>query len=243
MRNRLLSSVAVASLAGAFALGMAASAMAQTSPSPSSPSAPATRSTPPAAAPSTSPSSSDQRSSPADLGGMSAAKLMGKTVYNSEGKKVGDINDLVVKGGPSSGAASSSPSGASPSTTSPSTSGAGSTAGTSGAPKEVTYAVIGVGGFLGLGEKDVVIPANELQVTGDRVQLSSNITEDQLKQMPKYDKSQYRSVARDNSGTSGTSTAPRSDTPARSTTPPASSPPSGSSTSPSGSSAPSGTSR
>jgi len=226
MRNRLLSSVAVATLAGAFALGMGASAMAQTSSpsSPASPSAPSTRPTPPAAtAPSSS--SSEQRASPADLGGMSMDKLMGKTVYNSEGKKVGDINDFVVKASPGT------------------SSGAGSTAGTSGTPKEISFAVIGVGGFLGLGEKDVVIPVSELQVTGDRVQLSSNITEDQLKQMPKYDKSQYRSVARSNGTSGSSSTAPRSsDTPARSSTPPASSPPSGS-TAPSGSSAPSGTSR
>ena len=128
---------------------------------------------------------------------MSIDKLMGKTVYNAEGKKVGDINDFVVKASPGT------------------SSGAGSTAGASGTPKEISYAVIGVGGFLGLGEKDIVIPVAELQVQGDRVQLSSNITEDQLKQMPKYDKSQYRSVARSNGGT----------------------------TAPSGSSAPSGTSR
>lgn len=225
MRNRLLSSVAVATLAGAFALGMAASAMAQTS-SPATPSAPSTRPTPPAAS-STSPSSSDQRVSPADLGGMSMDKLMGKTVYNADGKKVGDINDFVVKASPDT------------------STGAGSTAGASGTPKEISYAVIGVGGFLGLGEKDIVIPVAELQVQGDRVQLSSNITEDQLKQMPKYDKSQYRSVARSNGGASGSSsTAPRSsDTPARSSTPPASSSSPSGSTAPSGSSSPSGTSR
>ena len=63
--------------------------------------------------------------------------------------------------------------------------------------KPITYAVVGVGGFLGLGKKDVALPIDHMRIQGDRIQVSSNVTEDQLKRMPEYDASRYRSVARD----------------------------------------------
>jgi sporulation protein YlmC with PRC-barrel domain len=63
--------------------------------------------------------------------------------------------------------------------------------------KPITYAVVGVGGFLGLGKKDVAIPIDHMRLQGDRIQVSSNVTEDQLKRMAEYDASRYRSVARD----------------------------------------------
>jgi sporulation protein YlmC with PRC-barrel domain len=63
--------------------------------------------------------------------------------------------------------------------------------------KPITYAVVGVGGFLGLGKKDVAIPIDHMRLQGDRIQVSSNVTEDQLKRMPEYDASRYRTVARD----------------------------------------------
>jgi sporulation protein YlmC with PRC-barrel domain len=108
---------------------------------------------------------SDQSMSPGDLGGQSIQRLMGKSVVNNEGKTVGDIEDFVVE----------------------------SEASATG--KQITYAVIGVGGFLGLGEKKVAIPVSDLQISDDKVQLSSNMTEDQLKQMPEYDRTKYRSLA------------------------------------------------
>jgi hypothetical protein len=56
------------------------------------------------------------------------------------------------------------------------------------------FAVLSVGGFLGIGDKDAV-PLNDLQLGEDEAYLMSAATEDQLKQMPEYDKDQYRPFA------------------------------------------------
>lgn len=56
----------------------------------------------------------------------------------------------------------------------------------------ITDAVVGVGGFLGLGEKQVAIPIEHLRVFGDRIQMSSNV-EERLGQLPEFDRSRYRS--------------------------------------------------
>jgi hypothetical protein len=54
----------------------------------------------------------------------------------------------------------------------------------------VQAAVIGVGGFLGIGEKDVAVPFKELKVTrqsdGDIDKVSANFNKDQLKQAPEF---------------------------------------------------------
>ena len=54
----------------------------------------------------------------------------------------------------------------------------------------VTAAIIGVGGFLGVGQKDVVIPFKELKVStrDGKEWLVLNRTKDELKKMPAYDK-------------------------------------------------------
>ena len=54
----------------------------------------------------------------------------------------------------------------------------------------VTAAIIGVGGFLGVGEKDVAIPFKELRVSTRDVKdwLVLNRTKDELKAAPAYDK-------------------------------------------------------
>src|SRR5690348_2813165 len=50
---------------------------------------------------------------------------------------------------------------------------------------KVKYLIVGVGGFLGIGEKDVALRWDDLQQkNGD--QLISNMTKDQLKAMPTY---------------------------------------------------------
>jgi len=116
------------------------------------------------------------------LGGQSVRKLVGKTVYNLEGRDIGTISDFVVD-----------------------SRGSGE--------KPITFAVVGVGGFLGLGKKDVAIPIEHMRIQGDRIQVSSNVTADQLKRMPEYDASRYRSVARDDTPRSDRrSDAPRSGT-------------------------------
>lgn len=53
------------------------------------------------------------------------------------------------------------------------------------------YAISGVGGFMGIGEKVVAIPVNKLRVQGDSLVLSAEITEDSLKQEKKYEKSEF----------------------------------------------------
>jgi sporulation protein YlmC with PRC-barrel domain len=48
-----------------------------------------------------------------------------------------------------------------------------------------TYAVIGVGGFLGIGKHDVAVPINRLKHDGDKLILSG-ATKDALKAMPEF---------------------------------------------------------
>ena len=54
----------------------------------------------------------------------------------------------------------------------------------------ISKAVVGVGGFLGVGQKDVAIPFTELKVASnnDKSWLVLNMTKDQLKAPPAYDK-------------------------------------------------------
>jgi hypothetical protein len=60
------------------------------------------------------------------------------------------------------------------------------------------YAVISVGGFLGMGEKHVAIPLKDLQMRDDKLwaPLSAS-TKDQLQSHPDYDKSRYKEVSDD----------------------------------------------
>jgi len=53
------------------------------------------------------------------------------------------------------------------------------------------YAVLSVGGFLGIGEKKVAVPLDEMKLGEDQTYLMSGQTEQQLEQMPEYDESQY----------------------------------------------------
>lgn len=53
------------------------------------------------------------------------------------------------------------------------------------------FAVIAVGGFLGIGEHDVTIGLEDLTMQGKRVQAPAGTTRDQLKNMPEYDERQY----------------------------------------------------
>lgn len=48
-----------------------------------------------------------------------------------------------------------------------------------------TAAVVGVGGFLGIGEKRVTMAMNQLRPQGDR--LVANVTKEQLNQMTRYE--------------------------------------------------------
>lgn len=52
---------------------------------------------------------------------------------------------------------------------------------------QATLAVISVGGFLGIGEKNVAVPFAELQKGSEDSVVISGMTEEQLKQMPAFD--------------------------------------------------------
>lgn len=77
--------------------------------------------------------------------------VLGKNVYNEEGKSVGKIDDVIV------------------------------------APdKAVSYAIIGAGGFLGVGKHDVAIPVGQFRVQNDKITLPG-ATKDALKALPKFE--------------------------------------------------------
>jgi sporulation protein YlmC with PRC-barrel domain len=52
--------------------------------------------------------------------------------------------------------------------------------------KSVSYAIIGAGGFLGVGRHDVAIPVNQLKEDGGRFILAG-ATKDAIKAMPKFE--------------------------------------------------------
>jgi hypothetical protein len=60
---------------------------------------------------------------------------------------------------------------------------------------EDLYAVLSVGGFLGIGDKKVVVPLEELDVDQQGEIIMANVTEDQLRDMPEYNEEGYESTA------------------------------------------------
>ncbi len=60
---------------------------------------------------------------------------------------------------------------------------------------ENLYAVLSVGGFLGIGDKKVVVPLEELDVGQEGEIVMANVTEDQLRNMPEYNEEGYESTA------------------------------------------------
>jgi sporulation protein YlmC with PRC-barrel domain len=91
-------------------------------------------------------------------------------------------------------------------------------------------AVIGVGGFLGIGEKKAAVPIDQLKVQGDKI-VAAGLTKDSLKAQAEYKSAEYdkydrnRTVGEAASGATGGSSSTGSSSPMGS----------GSSTSPSGS--------
>ena len=57
---------------------------------------------------------------------------------------------------------------------------------------KIEYAVVSVGGFLGVGDKDVAIPLDQLKLGVGESYLMSGETEAQLEQMPEYQESEYQ---------------------------------------------------
>jgi sporulation protein YlmC with PRC-barrel domain len=82
--------------------------------------------------------------------------LMGKTVMNDKKEKIGKIDDLII-----------SPSGGSK-------------------MPYASVAIIGAGGFLGMGRHDVAIPTDHLMVEGGNITLPG-ATKDALKALPAFE--------------------------------------------------------
>ena len=87
---------------------------------------------------------------PSEFRAMRTEELVGKSVYNSAGEKVGDIEEIVVNRN-----------------------------------TRATAAVIGVGGFLGVGEKKIVVPLDRMRMQGDRV-VAPNLTKESAGTMQAY---------------------------------------------------------
>jgi sporulation protein YlmC with PRC-barrel domain len=94
---------------------------------------------------------------PSEMRSMRAEQLVGKSVYNSAGDRVGEIDEIVVNRN-----------------------------------SRATAAVVGVGGFVGVGEKKVVVPLDNMRMQGDRI-VVPNISKDNVDRMQAYnDDSWYR---------------------------------------------------
>ena len=66
------------------------------------------------------------------------------------------------------------------------------------ASDQAVLAVVSVGGFLGIGEKNVAVPFEQLQPSDNEAILMSTATEDELKAMPEYKEGEpYTAVPRD----------------------------------------------
>jgi len=85
------------------------------------------------------------------IGDMTAEQLIGQSLVNSDGRSIGDIDDLVLD------------------------------------HNRLSHVVVGVGGFLGMGEKEVAIPVERLQIGEDQTTIMSAVTEDELKQLPNFE--------------------------------------------------------
>jgi sporulation protein YlmC with PRC-barrel domain len=59
-----------------------------------------------------------------------------------------------------------------------------------------TMAVIGVGGFLGIGEKKAAVPLDQLKVQGDKI-VGASLSKEQLKAQAEYKATDYDKVDRD----------------------------------------------
>ena len=76
--------------------------------------------------------------------------LMGKTIYNDAGVKVGKVEDLII-----------SP------------------------DKDVSYVIVGAGGFVGIGRHDVAIPVTQIQEKAGKL-VMAGATKDSIKATPEF---------------------------------------------------------
>ena len=91
---------------------------------------------------------SQQELSLAEKGWSAKKDIIGKTVYNDNNEKIGDVNDVIFSRNNSA-----------------------------------SFVVIGVGGFLGMGEHDVAVPLSRIKHDNDKLILAG-ATKEALKKMP-----------------------------------------------------------
>jgi sporulation protein YlmC with PRC-barrel domain len=87
---------------------------------------------------------------PSEFRAMRVEEMVGKSVYNSAGDRVGEIDRIVVN-----------------------------------RSSRATGAVVGVGGFMGVGEKQVVVPLDRMRMQGDRI-VVPNLTKESVGTMQSY---------------------------------------------------------
>ncbi len=130
--NKKLSRLAVATLAVAGALGSAVPAAAQV------------------AGGTTTVDTRVTESTRLAVGWSVKKTLMGKSIYNVAGEKIGKVDDLII-----------SPDG------------------------NVSYVIVGAGGFIGIGRHDVAIPIAQIQEQSGRI-VMPGATKDMIKAMPQF---------------------------------------------------------
>ena len=81
--------------------------------------------------------------------------LFGKTVVNDKGDKIGKVDDLIISPGKD------------------------------GNTPAASFAIIGVGGFLGIGKRDVAIPTGQLRIHNKQLTLPG-ATKDAVKALPAF---------------------------------------------------------
>jgi sporulation protein YlmC with PRC-barrel domain len=85
------------------------------------------------------------------VGWSAKRQIIGQTVYNDKGEKIGKADDIIV------------------------------------APdKAISYAIVGAGGFLGVGKHDVAIPVSQLKQTDGKFVLAG-ATKEAIKAMPPFE--------------------------------------------------------
>jgi len=85
------------------------------------------------------------------MGWSARRQILGRTVYNEKGEKIGTVEDLII------------------------------------APdKAISYAIIGAGGFVGLGRHDVAIPVSQFSEEKGRLILEG-ATREALKALPPFE--------------------------------------------------------
>lgn len=90
-------------------------------------------------------------SATAPMGRAEAGKLIGQSVENTAGERIGEVEAVNI-----------------------------------GADGKVTNVIVGVGGFLGVGERDVALGWKDLQITNNGGKVVANMTKSSLESMKPY---------------------------------------------------------